>query len=190
MAGGFRSPVAWVLALIAFASFWDVGRRENAENAELPMQDWTGWLLQIAFLVILCAAAWDNRHWHRLVAYPRLAETIGLVLIGAALLLRRATAEAMGRHFKVRIQSAPDHELVQNGPFRVLRHPSYASLGLLALGTAVSTRSLHALIAIVVVWLPTVAIRISREESFLARRFGTAYESYASRTWRLVPGVF
>jgi protein-S-isoprenylcysteine O-methyltransferase len=190
MAGGFDTIVVWILALIAFLSFRDLGQRETTELDGSGTEDWTGWLLQGAFLVILAAAAWDNRSSPTSSVYPLVAEAFGLALIGGALLLRRRTREAMGRHFTVRIQSSPGHELVQTGPFRVLRHPSYASLGLLALGTALSTRSLHALLATALVWVPAVAIRIAREESFLARRFGAAYESYAQRTWRLVPGVF
>lgn len=185
-AGRFATPMVWVLAMIAGLSFHDLGRREHAEGES---KDWTGWGMQIGFLLVLCGASFDNRNWDRL-ADLGWSEAAGFVLIGAGVWLRRRTSEAMGRHFTVRVQSSGDHALVQSGPFRILRHPSYASLGLIALGTALSTRSSTALLAAVFVWLPAAGVRIAREEAFLAERFGDAYTEYARRTWRLVPGVF
>lgn len=185
-AGQLATPPVWVLAAIAGVSFYDLGRREYAEAES---SDWTGWGMQVGFLLVLCGAAWDNRSWAQL-ARPGIAEALGLGVIGAGVWLRRRTSEEMGRHFTVRIQSSEGHQLVQTGPFRLLRHPSYSSLGLIAIGTALSTRSGTALIAALVVWLPAAGIRIAREEAFLSERFGAAYDEYASRTWRLVPGIF
>lgn len=185
-AGQFATPPVWVLALVAGISFYDLGRREYDEA---DSSDWTGWGMQVGFLLVLCGAAWDNRSWPDLRG-PGWPEAVGLLVIAAGVWLRQWTSSEMGRHFTVRIQSSEGHELVQTGPFRWLRHPSYSSLGLIALGTALSTRSVTALAAAVLVWLPAAAVRISREEQFLSRRFGNTYEEYARRTWRLVPGLF
>ena len=185
-AGRFSTPPVWVLAAIAGVSFYDLGRREYDEA---DSRDWTGWGMQLGFLVVLCGAAWDNRSWVDL-AGPGLAEALGIGVIAAGVWLRHRTSEEMGRHFTVRIQSGAGHELLQTGPFRIIRHPSYASLGLIAVGTALATRSPAALAAALLVWLPAAGVRIAREEAFLADRFGPAYDEYARRTWRLVPGLF
>lgn len=185
-AGGFSTPLVWGLALVAGLSFHDLGRREYAEA---DSSDWTGWGMQIGFLLILCGAAWDNRSWPDLKG-PGGPEGIGLAAILAGVWLRQRTAAEMGRHFTVRIQSSEGHQLVQTGPFRRLRHPSYASLGLIAIGTALSTRSMTALAAACMIWLPAAGIRMAREEKFLSEKFGPAYDEYARRTWRLVPGLF
>lgn len=185
-AGRLASPEVWVLAISAAAVGYDLGRREFGEG-DAP--DWTGWGMQIGFLLVLCGGAWDNRHWPGL-AFPTPIQILGFATIGAGVWLRKRTAEIMGAHFKVRIQSSSEHELVQSGPFRLLRHPSYASLGLVAIGTALATRSLLAFLAALLIWLPAAGVRIIREEAFLAKRFGDDYDTYASRTWRLVPGIF
>ena len=80
--------------------------------------------------------------------------------------------------------------MVAEGPFRRIRHPSYASLGAMGLGTALCVRSPAAVVVMLAVWLPVILLRIRQEESFLLRRLGDSYRKYAERTWRLVPGVY
>ena len=81
------------------------------------------------------------------------------------------------------------HELATGGPFRLLRHPIYMALNLLALGSAL--------------WIPTLAtwaafvfivvggdLRARAEESVLHRSFGEQYASYCSRTPRFLPLLY
>jgi protein-S-isoprenylcysteine O-methyltransferase Ste14 len=81
------------------------------------------------------------------------------------------------------------HTLATGGPFRFVRHPIYAGLNLLALGTAI--------------WIPTPILwgafvlmlvgsdlRGRAEEKLLIRAFGTAYADYCTRTRRFVPGIY
>ena len=185
-AGRLASPEVWALAISAAFVGYDLGRREFDEGNR---PDWTGWGMQIGFLLVLCGGAWDNRSWTGFTP-PHPVQFVGFAIIGAGVWMRKRTADAMGLHFTVRIQSSEDHQLVQEGPFRLLRHPSYASLGLIAIGTALATQSMLALLAAIFLWLPAAGARIAREEAFLAKRFGDDYKEYASRTWRLVPGIF
>ncbi len=185
-AGRFSTPPVWVLALVGGFSFLDLGRREYREA---DSSDFTGWAMQLGFLAVLCGAAWDNRSWTRLAEHG-IPEAAGLLVLAGGLWLRQRTSREMGRHFTVRVQSVADHQIVRSGPFRILRHPSYASLGLIALGTALCTRSPAALTATLIVWLPAAGVRMAREEAFLTTKFGDAYTEYARTTWRLIPGVF
>lgn len=191
LAGRLATGEVFGLAIASAFAFASLGRREAREGrAQGP--DWLGWLMQLAFLAILCAAAWDNR-------LPRPASTsaasvavplAGFALLAAGLELRRRTERAMGRLFTVQLLVGERHRLVTDGPFRRIRHPSYASLGAIALGTALAVRSPSAVIATLVIWLPVILLRIHQEEAALSRRLGTAYREYAERTWRLVPGVY
>ena len=82
------------------------------------------------------------------------------------------------------------HKLVDTGLYRLVRHPAY--LGLLAsmLGFGLASGNWFSLAAAAV--LPPVAIlyRIRVEERALLRHFGPAYQAYARRTRRLLPGIY
>jgi protein-S-isoprenylcysteine O-methyltransferase Ste14 len=81
------------------------------------------------------------------------------------------------------------HRLVTDGPYRLIRHPSYLGVLVLCAGWALLFRSGVGLIITALIGL-TLLGRISAEEALLREHFGAEYEAYRTRTWRLVPGVF
>lgn len=81
------------------------------------------------------------------------------------------------------------HQLATSGPFRVLRHPIYMGLNLLALGSAVWAPTITVWIAFVLMALGG-DLRARREEVLLLQAFGPAYEDYSRRTKRFVPGIY
>src|SRR5439155_26742332 len=67
----------------------------------------------------------------------------GVVLFVAGLLLRWWSIITLGRFFTVAVTIEKDHELVERGPFRMVRHPSYTGvlLGFGGLGLSLGNRA-------------------------------------------------
>jgi protein-S-isoprenylcysteine O-methyltransferase len=108
--------------------------------------------------------------------------------IGAA--LRWWAIRHLGRFFTVDVAVARDHRVVDDGPYRYVRHPSYSGLLLEFLGFALIPGML---VPVLVILLPTfVALwyRIRVEEEALRAHLGEDYVEYMRRTKRLVPGLF
>jgi protein-S-isoprenylcysteine O-methyltransferase Ste14 len=80
--------------------------------------------------------------------------------------------------------------VVQDGPYRFVRHPSY-SAGMIAM-TGVACLTFNWLGFIVVFGGSLVAylVRISVEENVLISNLGDEYRRYAARTKRLIPWIF
>jgi len=187
-AGQMASPEAIILALAAGFTSFDLGRREAGESANGG--DWTGWGMQLGFLAILAAGAFQNREPIMHLRWPSLIEISGALLITGGLVLRQWVARVMGEHFTVKLLVANEHRLVEEGPFAWIRHPSYASLLLIAVGTALAVRSPLALGVALGVWLPLTLLRMANEEAVLETKFGSAYRDYQAHSWRLIPGIF
>lgn len=80
--------------------------------------------------------------------------------------------------------------LVTTGPFRIVRHPLYATwLWLIFPGLALLCRSWLAL-GVVPLGYATFRAFIKREEDELERRFGREYETYRRRVNQIVPRIF
>lgn len=120
--------------------------------------------------------------------WPPVAIGVGVLCAGAA--LRYWAVRTLGRFFTVTVEVGEGHELVDDGPYALLRHPSYTGMLTVYLGVGIALDSWSSIVAVLA--LPTAAVvnRIAREEAMLRGRLGGAYDAYANRTKRLVPGVW
>jgi protein-S-isoprenylcysteine O-methyltransferase len=115
---------------------------------------------------------------------------IGLAAMWAGFALRAWSVRTLGRFFRVEVTVAAGQALVDTGPYARLRHPSYTGLLLFYLGVGIGLDSPLSVAAIFALPLAAVVNRIRHEEAELRRVLGDAYDAYARRTERLVPGVW
>jgi protein-S-isoprenylcysteine O-methyltransferase Ste14 len=114
----------------------------------------------------------------------------GVVLFIAGLILRWWAIITLGRFFTVDVTIEKDHELVERGPFRIVRHPSYTGVLLAFVGYALSLRNWAALLVILLPIGAAFIRRMNVEEDALSRALGPRYADYMKRTKRLVPFVY
>jgi protein-S-isoprenylcysteine O-methyltransferase Ste14 len=89
----------------------------------------------------------------------------------------------------VRIQAEREHRVVTRGPYRLVRHPGYASLVLLGWGGPVALGSWWAVLPHVVV--VAVFVRRARLEDRMLQEELPGYGDYAQVVrYRLLPGVW
>lgn len=89
----------------------------------------------------------------------------------------------------VRIQDDRGHEVVTNGPYRVVRHPMYSGMLLQHLGAPLLLGSAWAFVPTLVA-LGLLAWRILREERMLKADLPGYADYMQVTTWRLVPGLW
>ena len=150
--------------------------------------------LRILWLVIglsVGAGIYVATHWRAgVLPFPEVFSLVGVALFAAGLILRWWAIVVLGRFFTVDVQIAADHEVVERGPFRVVRHPSYAGVLLAFLGFALTMGNWVAVLVLMgPIWLAFV-YRMRVEEEALTGALGEKYRAYMRRTKRLVPGVY
>jgi protein-S-isoprenylcysteine O-methyltransferase Ste14 len=96
----------------------------------------------------------------------------------------------LGRFFTVDVTIEKDHELVERGPFRVVRHPSYTGVLLAFVGLALTLDNWSALLVILLPISAAFIHRMNMEENALSGALGREYTDYMQRTKRLVPFVY
>ena len=71
--------------------------------------------------------------------------------------------------------------MVTSGPYRLIRHPIYLGLSIVAVGQAVAFSSGPALLLVWACVIPSFVWRAREEERLLIRIFGEVYVSYRKK---------
>lgn len=96
----------------------------------------------------------------------------------------------LGRLFKFVVVIQQGHTVIDRGPYRHLRHPSYTG-GLAALaGIGLTLGNWLAILAATLIPLLAILVRIRVEENRLTTALGSHYRDYAARTRRLIPRLW
>lgn len=104
--------------------------------------------------------------------------------------LRTWAVRTLGTYFTYIVHVSADQAVVEAGPYRLLRHPSYTGGVLIGVGIGVSMRYGLAPAIIGGGMLASYLIRIAVEEKALADGIGEPYRAYMRRTKRLIPFVW
>jgi protein-S-isoprenylcysteine O-methyltransferase len=144
--------------------------------------------VSIALGVGLAVAAQSLR-MARLPGPLGILRLLALVFMAGGLSIRWAAILALGRFFTVDVAIQPQQPVIQTGPYRFVRHPSYAGLLLSFVGLGVYFENWLSLAVLLVPITAAVVNRIVKEEAVLLAALGTPYAEYCARTKRLIPGL-
>ncbi len=114
----------------------------------------------------------------------------GTVILLGGLVLRGWSFKALGQYFTHTVMVSSDQPVIATGPYRVLRHPSYAGILLAAVGIGLATANWADLAAMTLLVLAALLWRIHVEENALLATLGDRYRAYAGQHKRLVPLVW
>lgn len=114
----------------------------------------------------------------------------GVAIMWLGLALRAWAVATLGAAFRTTVEVDADQQLVDRGPYRVLRHPSYTGVLLITTGYGVLSASWPSLLLAIAAPAAVLARRIAVEERALEETMGDSYRGYRARTKRLVPGIW
>jgi protein-S-isoprenylcysteine O-methyltransferase Ste14 len=143
----------------------------------------------VAFSLLFAPWPWPQWLRWRFVPESSLAIAwLGLTLIVCGLSFSVWARLFLGRNWSGRVTIREEHELIQRGPYSIVRHPIYSGFLLAILGTALVQGQFRSFLALPVAALGWV-LKSRLEESFMAQQFGNAYLDYKRRVKALVPFV-
>jgi protein-S-isoprenylcysteine O-methyltransferase Ste14 len=185
----YHSPLA---AAVFFTTFgvWAVGElvlqvRNQAVGEADPSRLWmlAGSVGGIA-LAFALAGDWT------LPGPSWLPVVIGLSVAWLGMALRAWSVRTLGEFFTVDVTVVASQRLIDDGPYALVRHPSYTGMLMAIVGFGIALDSWGAIAAALFLPLAAIVNRVRHEETMLMREFGEPYEAYAERTARLLPGIW
>lgn len=140
-------------------------------------------LLSPVFLAVIPSFDFDDKGLSLLTM-------IGILIVCMGFILRHWSINILGKYFRTTVEIEQGQPIIQKGPYRLIRHPSYSGIILFFIGYGLLSHNLLSL-SICVLFPATVLLyRISVEEKALASELGSQYIEYKSRTKKLIPGIW
>lgn len=113
----------------------------------------------------------------------------GIFLMIVGIFIRQWSIMELGVFFSVDVGIQKGQKVIQKGPYKLVRHPSYTGLLLTLIGIGLALQSLGAIIIIVLIFSLTFGYRIHVEEKLLIAELNGDYIKYMARTKRLIPYI-
>src|SRR5207245_4600596 len=148
-----------------------------------------GLLIQITFSVLLSIIIVFYIGYGGFGPLPDWIFYAGIFLMFLGVLVRQYAIAILGRFFSLSVQIAEDHKVVEKGPYRLVRHPSYTGVLITFAGLGLAVQSLGAVLVLLLFFVISFGYRMHVEERALLSGLGQDYASYMKRTKRLIPFV-
>jgi len=172
--------IIWMLA--AATNKRSIYRESSAQRLRYSI------LLVLAFLLL------TNRHRLpypfdvRIIPTAEAVEWMAGILCIAGLAFCIWARATLGRNWSGTITLKEGHELIERGPYRLVRHPIYTGMLAMFLATAIAFGHLGGFVAVVVAFA-SFWIKLSDEEKLMRQQFPEQYRSYEQRAKRIIPFV-
>jgi protein-S-isoprenylcysteine O-methyltransferase Ste14 len=134
--------------------------------------------------------------WAYLRPHPQVVQNIGffslgIVMVVGGLVFRLWAIKTLARYFTSTVQIVSGHRVIQHGPYKVVRHPSYLGALITIVGSAVVLEApVSALIALVAMAY-AYTVRIGVEEIALVSELGEEYRKFQQvRRYKVIPLVW
>ena len=187
-----NTSVAEVLGLIYMLSEVGLAYKKRAKAGETRDRDRGS--LTLLWIVIVTSITLAFYIAHLLpsagMSAAPVLHLLGIGLFAAGLAIRWLAIAHLGRFFTVNVAIATNHRVIETGPYRFVRHPSYTGALMAFLGLALC---LDNWVSLAVMLIPVYLVFLRRmhvEEEALLQALGDQYRDYMRRTKRLIPAVY
>lgn len=167
----------WILAFVA--------ARERAGKHPKVVRDTSSrWGIVLQAIGFLCIGIMIHP-----VGFEKSAPSLiaSMILGPAAVALAWSSTRHLGKQWRFEAALSADHELIQSGPYRFLRHPIYASMLLLLVSWGTALAWWPMIVAGLAFFLAGIEVRVRAEDRLLRGRFGERFEQYRSRVRAYLP---
>jgi protein-S-isoprenylcysteine O-methyltransferase Ste14 len=180
-----RLPIYAVAVVYAGLIVWLVPFILTGWSKKQPQKRDARWRWGIVMEVAAYVLLWFGHHGSVAVSTRRM--TVAVFCFVLASLLSWTATRSLGRFLRFEAALDTDHQLVRNGPYRIVRHPIYASMLCMFLGMAAMAATPLSFAVALVLFLAGTEVRVRVEDRLLADHFGDQFREYQRTTRAYIP---
>jgi len=189
MLTGVPQSAATLLAILLFYAMdfvlirrYDKQRQANGSGRAW---DFTLFIFLLGAFLVLQPIILPSLSYRTDATWGLIVQSLGAFLILAALVLHIWSRVHLRHYYAERVEIQPGHQVIDSGPYKLMRHPVITSFFGIATGLFLINPALTTLAALLyTIWDFT---RAARQEEDLLTRTLPGYADYALRTPRFLP---
>jgi protein-S-isoprenylcysteine O-methyltransferase Ste14 len=152
-----------------------------------PLDKNSFWIIYSLAVIGLIAPVIEWAYFNPLHTDMNWISILGLVFVLAGLFIRVWAIQVLSKFFTAPVQVQHDHQLLEEGTFLVIRHPSYLGAYLSYIGSGFILNAYVGTIITALAMFIGYYYRITKEEKALVSKFGIHYENYRNKTSGMLP---
>ncbi|MGA7523295.1 MAG: isoprenylcysteine carboxylmethyltransferase family protein [Acidobacteriaceae bacterium] len=180
---------AWIELLLCWilwsAAFVRPSRQARGQKKAVraPSSRWGIALVSVGFALV-----WI---WVKPAGFEKSVASLiaSMAIAPPSVLLIWAATRELGKQWRYEAALSEDHELIQTGPYRRIRHPIYTSMFGMFMATGAAYTWWPMWVAGTVFFVIGTEIRVRAEDGLLAERFGEKFASYRNQAPAYIPFI-
>lgn len=187
-----HAVVFWVVFLWCFFPERSIVQRANAESKKEGSKDGGSIQVIMAAGMITALAGFGLAYWTQMpISHVGrlLVFYVGILVLLLGSLLRRLCFKTLGEHFTGDVRARADQPVIQSGPYRWVRHPSYTAGMIMHLGIGLALTSWMSIAFLLCGTIIGYAYRVRVEERALLAEIGAPYGEFMRTRKRFIPYV-
>jgi protein-S-isoprenylcysteine O-methyltransferase Ste14 len=116
--------------------------------------------------------------------------TIGMSLFVIGLIIRIHSILTLRQFFTYSVAKVENHEIIETGLYKFIRHPGYLGQIIIFLGISISISNWLSILAMMLPITFAFLYRIKVEERFMLEQMGENYLNYQKQTKKLIPLIY
>lgn len=145
-------------------------------------------VLRCSYMVsVILALVFYHRASAPVIGPAKTVGWIALCVTWCGIALRLWSFKTLGRYFTFTVQTSEDQPVIASGPYRVIRHPSYAGAIVAFAGVGLMYGNWWSFAGFLAPVSASFIYRINVEERALTHTLGDRYVIYAKHHKRLIP---
>jgi len=183
--------VCWIAFVLVF---WLRQRPPKGAETQRDRTATIGIGLEMVGFFLVWFGPLARRYFSPIVPMPRALEivvaaiTIGIAVASVGLV--HAAVRRLGKQWAVAARLVEGHNLITDGPYRIVRNPIYTGMLGMLIATGLAVTRWSVLLAGIAVFVLGTYLRVRVEERLLRGHFGSEFDDYARRVPAMIPGIW
>lgn len=160
------------------ATFKDKQKGETSKR-------WTYSMVSILYIVIILGSIIENYFFVKTLNL--VIASLGLVVYVTGIIGRDKAIKTLGEYWSTHIEIRNGQRIVQDGPYKYIRHPGYLSLMVENIAITLMLNAYYTLIGVILIFIPVIFGISKLEDIAMEEKIGKEFTTYKKRVGAFIP---